>query len=335
MLLLVCCLLCLLGAPRASAQPDAQADRIPLIEAEIYNIDRIHSALQFSIQFFGMSTVKGVFNEYEATLLYDDRDVTRTSVSLLIDAKTIDTDFESRDEDLRSERFLHTEQYPTIAFQSTRVETHGDAYVLFGDLTLRGVTHPVALPFRHTLKRTLDPGWGNAWIGFTGHTTVKRSDFGITGGDFWGVQVLSDEVRIDFEILGRISNLEKFSYRENEKPSAGAVLEKAIHEDGLQAALARYRALKHDAPEAYTFAPRELWLVAARLLQRRRLDEAFEVGRLLVAEHPESALAHATMGELYLRRGERAQALAAYEQCLALEPDHLAAHEVVRRLKHL
>ena len=158
-----------------------------MIDAEIFGIDRSHSHLGFSIGFLGMSKVHGTFNDYTATILYDDAKPERSSVTLVIEAKSIDTHGEMRDRDLQGEPWFDTEKHPQIVFQSTRIERKGNEQ-------LRRPRRPddegrhaaLAIPMTRTVPRTPDAGWGNIRIGGTGAVTINRHDFGIDGPEFWG-----------------------------------------------------------------------------------------------------------------------------------------------------
>ncbi|AHG92452.1 YceI family protein (plasmid) [Gemmatirosa kalamazoonensis] len=106
----------LLVAPPLDARLDAQSD----LPAR-YGIDAAHSSVGFSIGFMGMSTVHGAFTSYDGTILYDERDPTRSSVSVAIDVASISTNSRDRDRHLRSPDFFDAARYPRITFRSTSV----------------------------------------------------------------------------------------------------------------------------------------------------------------------------------------------------------------------
>src|SRR6185436_4080952 len=134
--------------------------RIDLIGAEIFSIDRAHSILGFTIGFLGMSKVRGAFNDYGATILYDDVHPERSSVTLVIDPKSIDTANEGRDKDLQGEKFFDVAKYPNIRFQSTSIEPKGkDRWLVHGDLTIKGKTKSIAIPMQRTAPRGPDKAW--------------------------------------------------------------------------------------------------------------------------------------------------------------------------------
>src|SRR5918993_262509 len=146
-----------------------------------YKIDPAHSLIGFAVQHLEINWVEGRFKEYEGTIRYDDKDVTKSSVEFSAKVASLDTEVEARDKHLRTADFFEVEKYPTMTFKSTRVERKGkEALVLHGDLTLKGVTKPVQLPFQVTgaVKDTR----GNTRFGIEAKARLNRRDFGINYG---------------------------------------------------------------------------------------------------------------------------------------------------------
>lgn len=307
--------------------------RIDLIGAEIFGIDRSHSHLGFTIGFLGMSKVHGTFNDYTATILYDDVKPEKSSVTLVIDAASIDTNSKGRDRDLQAEAWFAAGKHPKIVFQSTRIEAKGpNRYLVHGDLTMKGVTRAIAVPMTRTVPRTADAGWGNIRIGGTGSTTIKRSDFGVTGPDFWG-KALTDEVSIDFDLLGNRPNYDRWSFESQEKPSIGEVLMKTVEANGAAAAAAQFRELRAQKPNDYNFGPGQLNIVILRLIQHRKLQDALTLLAVATEAYPEESGFQARTGEVQASLGDKAAAIRAYEKALAINPDGVEAREMLRRLK--
>ena len=147
-----------------------------------YKLDPAHSLIGFAVRHLEINWVGGRFKEFEGTVHYDEKDVTKSSVEFSAKVASVDTEVEARDKHLRTADFFEVEKYPTMIFKSTRVERKGkDAFVLHGDLTLKGVTKPVALPF--TLKGAVKDPWGNTRIGVDAETKINRRDFGINYGN--------------------------------------------------------------------------------------------------------------------------------------------------------
>ncbi len=166
--------------------------------AATWQIDTTHSTLTFKIRHM-LSKTAGQFTDWSGTIEAGD-DLTKGSVNIEIQAASIDTRNEDRDNHLRSPDFFDVENHPTITFTSTKVEKDGDNFVLHGDLTMVGVTKQVEIPFEFHGTAT-DP-WGNTKAGFSGSTTIDRKDFGIVWNknlDQGGV-LLGDEVEIQIDL---------------------------------------------------------------------------------------------------------------------------------------
>src|SRR5215475_2478058 len=148
------------------------------IPAGDYRMDVAHSVIGFSIKHNELSLVSGRFKDFVGTIHFDDQDVTKSSVEFNAKVTSIDTGVENRDRHLRSADFFDVEKFPEMTFKSTKVERKGKSYVLYGDLTIKGVTKPVTLPF--TLTGAIKDPRGNTRIGVSAQAKIDRRDFGIT-----------------------------------------------------------------------------------------------------------------------------------------------------------
>lgn len=185
----------------ASAQaPAAAAVTYAPVPAGDYKIDPAHSLIGFAVRHLEINWVEGRFKDFSGTVHFDDKDVTKSSVEFSAKVASIDTEVEARDKHLRSADFFEVEKYPEMTFKSTRVERKGkEAYVLHGDLTLKGVTKAVALPFKMT-GAVKDP-WGNTRFGVDAETRINRRDFGINYGNaFAGGLDVGNEVVISLRL---------------------------------------------------------------------------------------------------------------------------------------
>jgi polyisoprenoid-binding protein YceI len=148
-----------------------------------------------------VTKVRGAFNEYEGSGFLDGSDVSKSQVSVTIKAASIDTRNEQRDGHLKSNDFLAMEEYPEITFVSTSAAQRSEyEFDLTGDLTVRGVTRSITIPFEFHGAAT-DP-FGNQRVGFEGAAEISRKDFGITWNaalETGGVLV-SDKIVLEFEI---------------------------------------------------------------------------------------------------------------------------------------
>ncbi len=165
-----------------------------------YTVDPVHSSIGFVARHAMVTKVRGTFDDFEAQAVIG-ADLSASSVSVTIQAASIDTRNSQRDEHLRSSDFLSAPDFPQITFVSTQVRATGDNEVeITGDLTIKGVTRSVTVPFEFE-GAAVDP-FGNQRIGFAGSTTINRSDFGVTFNaalETGGVLV-SEKIVLEFEI---------------------------------------------------------------------------------------------------------------------------------------
>lgn len=151
-----------------------------IAQSTAWQIDPAHSSAQFAVKHMGISTVRGTFTKVSGTVQYDPADTKNDSVDVTIDAASVDSRVEMRDNDLKSDHFFDVQKYPNITFKSTKVEAAGpDKLKVTGDLTIHGVTKPVTLDVDGPSKPVKD-GHGRLHIGVSGTATVNRSDFGMT-----------------------------------------------------------------------------------------------------------------------------------------------------------
>jgi polyisoprenoid-binding protein YceI len=166
-----------------------------------YAIDPAHTNIQFSIRHLMISNVKGAFSGVKGTVVYDPDAPEASSVHAEIDANTINTLDSNRDTHLKSPDFLDTTQYPTITFDSTKVEGSKNRGKVHGNLTVHGVTKPVVLDVEEITQEGKDP-WGNTRIGASAKAKIKRGDFGLTWNAALetGGFVVGDELKLEFEV---------------------------------------------------------------------------------------------------------------------------------------
>ena len=175
-----------------------------------YLMDAQHSYIGFKIKYFGFSPVRGRFDAFDGTLLYDPSDLSSLSVTVFLDVNSINTGDETRDEDLKREgTWFDAKTFPVIRFQSTEVlPTSEGGFDLIGDLTIKGITQSDTIAFEAPTQLSKD--WaGNDQVDFSGRMMINRQDFEVFGGDFWssvmenGLTQLSDEVEIELDIHAR------------------------------------------------------------------------------------------------------------------------------------
>jgi polyisoprenoid-binding protein YceI len=185
---------------RFSLMAAALALASPALAAETYQFDKAHTTVGFQVRHI-FTMVGGRFTDFTGTIQVDRAKPESSSVEFTIQAKSIDTNEPRRDEHLRSADFFDVANHPTISFRSTAVRANGkNAWLVVGDLTLRGVTRSVTLPVS-LLGEGKDP-WGNEKMGFETSTALSRTDYGLTWNkelEAGGV-LLGDEVKIQISI---------------------------------------------------------------------------------------------------------------------------------------
>lgn len=160
-----------------------------------WQIDPNHSAAQFSVKHLGVSTVRGAFTKVSGSATYDPSDPSKTTLNATIDASSVDTRVQMRDNDLRSPNFLDVQKYPTITFQSKQTKAAGAGKLqITGDLTIHGVTKEVVLDVDGPSAPIKDP-WGNQRIGASASTKINRKDFGVNGAP----GAVGDEITITID----------------------------------------------------------------------------------------------------------------------------------------
>ena len=172
----------------------------PVIHAETYSVDVSHSEVSFRIRHF-VSKTPGKFTDYSATVELDPESLERSTVDFVVQAGSIDTDHEERDEHLRSPDFFWVERHPTLSFKSTRIRNvGGDRFEVTGVMEIRGIEKTITVPVEF-FGFVEDP-WGGTRAGFESTFTIDRKDYGIEWNkalDTGGV-ILGDEVSVTLNL---------------------------------------------------------------------------------------------------------------------------------------
>ncbi len=186
-------------APKSSPAPAVLAARQAAASAP-FVIDQSHTNVTFKVRHLGISTVSGRFAKFSGSFLYDSLNPAASRVDVTIDAASVDTDIDRRDEHLRSEDFFFVEKHPSITFTSRAVNRVGPtAFRVLGDLTIRGVTRPVVLEAQ--LGGVLPLSNGGAIAALRATTTIDRFDYGLVWNRLTeGVANVAPEVQIELDI---------------------------------------------------------------------------------------------------------------------------------------
>jgi polyisoprenoid-binding protein YceI len=169
-----------------------------------YTVDKNHTEIGFEVRHF-FSKVHGRFNQFDGTIAFDPENPAAISVNATAQAKSIWTDNENRDNDLRSSNFFAADSFPTLSFKSTKVTaTAKDKFKVAGDLTMHGVTKPVVFDAEFLGSGPVGvsgKSWGSK-AGFTATTTINRKDWGINWNKVLdnGSLMLSDDVTLTLNI---------------------------------------------------------------------------------------------------------------------------------------
>ncbi|MDH5543044.1 MAG: YceI family protein [Nitrospinota bacterium] len=174
-----------------------------MVQANTYTIDKGHTTIGFSVRHMVISNVRGQFNNFEGTFVFDPNNIDLTSASVKIDAASIDTNEAKRDEHLRTPEFLDVKKFPDITFELKSFMKHGNNEVMGkGDITIRGITKTIALKGEF-IGAVKDP-WGNERVGFSATGEIDRKEFGLTWNKVLetGGVVVGDKVTLIIEVEG-------------------------------------------------------------------------------------------------------------------------------------
>jgi polyisoprenoid-binding protein YceI len=176
----------------------ALAAPMALAQYSTWVSDPAHSEVDFSIKHNGVSNVHGRFGGVAATLVYNEADVTKSTVTANIDVSTVDTGEAPRDTHIKTDAFLDVTKFPYATFTSTNVARNGNKLMVSGNFTLHGVTKPVVLDVEGP-SAPLESGMDHKLhSGFTATTTLSRTAYGI-GTSFPSILV-GDDVKLTIEL---------------------------------------------------------------------------------------------------------------------------------------
>jgi len=167
-----------------------------------WTLDPAHSGVTFTVKHMMITTVRGSMKIADFELDFDPDDLEASRVRVSLDAASIDTAQEARDQHLRSDDFLKTDEFPTIDFVSTSIQRNGDRRTgkIHGDLTIRGTARPVVLDAE--FAGIVANMQGGERTSFAASTTINRDDFGLN----WNVALeqggwlVSKDIKIEIEI---------------------------------------------------------------------------------------------------------------------------------------
>ena len=175
-----------------------------VLQAATWEADAAHSSIAFNLKHMMIANVHGSFGKFTATVNYDEKDITKSTIQATIDVASINTDNEQRDTHLKSADFFDVAKFPSIIFVSKMIHKTKDGLMIMGDLTMHGVTKEVTLTAENPSAPVTDP-WGGTRIAVSAITKVNRTDFGIvwnktleSGGVLVGTDV---NITIEIELV--------------------------------------------------------------------------------------------------------------------------------------
>jgi len=285
-----------------------------------YEVDPAHSSVSFAVRFMGLTTIRGAFAQYAGTVMYSPANPSRSSVSVVIQVSSINTNNGQRDHDLQGVAFFDARHYPFITFHSSAAVPTTQGFELRGALTIRGVTREVSIPVT-LLHPAMSDAWRNTRVGFVGTLVINRKDYGVLGTAFWnsefdpGRMSIADSVAIDLSIEGLQPNYDKWN-----TPGADSLARVAIERG--DAAI---------APPVGTSPSVDAYVVAGLKLKSKGRTAAaarlFEIASRLA---PTASNVLTYLGDARLALGQDSAARAAYRGALQLDSLDTSAAESLR-----
>lgn len=161
-----------------------------------YKLDPNHTNITWSANHFGFSNPNGKFNDATGTINFDEKNIEKSSVNVVINIESLVTGLKKFDAHLKSADFFDVDKFPTAKFMSTKVvKTTKNTGKIYGELTLHGITKPVVLDAKLN-KKGNHPFTQKDTVGFSATTKIKRSEFDMN----YGIPGVSDEVKLTIEV---------------------------------------------------------------------------------------------------------------------------------------
>lgn len=277
-----------------------------------YWVDFGESIIEFSIK-FTFNRVKGRFTAGQGTILYDTNAPANSSITFVLQAKSIESGSAHRDEHLRSSDFFDVEKFPNIIFQSRRLLQTRESWMAEGDLTMHGVTKRVTLPFRFTQTpvRSALSNW--MMMDVAGSIRLARADFGILGGsehNSWFTKARSatmgDSADITFEV-------QAYSPDAASQRSARIETELAkLTKSGVKTYVDSLREMQRTKPQQFAPYMVGLDLVARALIADCRLADAAALTKSITELFPDAHSPHLTNAFVLAVNGDASAATAEF-----------------------
>ena len=325
------------AAERHAARPShaaASASAHSILEGlEIFQLDSPHSPIEFTVAWMGLSKVRGTFDDCIGTIVFDARDITRSSATILARTPSLHTGNARRDNDLKGPDWFDVEKFPTALFSSNSIVKDGDGYRMRGSLTIRGVTREVEFPFSF-LGRLVQPSH-EVRVGFEGHLVVRRQEFGLIGPARFnavtelGKAMIGDEVELPIAIEGW-----RAGARDTLFDHAADSLARRVSTAGFATVAKEYRELRaHTADSLMVVDEGVLNTLGYAFIDREQLQNALNAFQLEAESYPHSAFALTGLTQAYATLGDSARAVESGTKALALNPNALRTIEIIKRIR--
>lgn len=173
-------------------------------DAEVWMVDNAHSAVTFKVKHF-FTPVTGRFNEFDVDFMFDPADLDNSSISATIQVGSIETENERRNNHLKTNDFFNAEEFPTMSFVSSSIESTGEnQYVANGTLTIRDTSLEIELPFSllgiAEIPEDMQERMGKRVASFQADASINRNDYGVGTGSWAATAVVGDKVDISILI---------------------------------------------------------------------------------------------------------------------------------------
>lgn len=310
------------------------AQSAPPLSGDVYTVDNAHSLLDFTVRLVGFNRVRGNFADYNADIYYDPAHIEQSIVHFDATISSITTGVDERDRDLKAASFFDATRFPTMTFRSVSARPSPGGFDVTGDLTIRDSTRRITLPVQVSTPLSTDP-FGNPRASFVSAATLNRRDYGVVGPSFWS-NAISDSVGVEIELGARVWNWTTLGFNNGRgRHSVGEMLLGAADSNRLAAALVRARGLVAQHDSTWNVGAFEFEKAAMRLSQRQRYADALRildlVRELTVSAAPDVRSEFAARhGEVNLRMGKRADAIADFREALSLQSTNTNAQVWLR-----
>jgi polyisoprenoid-binding protein YceI len=340
-LVLLSLFIILLVAPTADAASRSNATHKPakappaasLLDVQLFQIDSAHSSIEFAVPWMALTRVKGTFTEVLGTIGYDANDLTRSSVTVVIKMPSITTWNEHRDRDLKSPSFFDVQKYPTALFSSRAIEKKPDGYVMRGPLTMHGVTKEIEVPFTF-IGQVDDSGGLGHRLGFEGHFSIDRKEFGILGPAEFNKLVPKMNQLLIGQNVDLTLSIQGWMWTPNELGDATSdSLYRVITAKGIDAASKQYRDQRAHTPDSLMAVDEGVInAVGYHLLRNNHVSEARGMFQLETEAYPNAGFGYVGLAQTQATLGNRELAIQSCETALEKNPSATRALEILRRI---